>query len=262
MFAVPRGAVLFALAALTLGCEPRLVVGTWSCDGDESAGGAENAVAVSDPVATPWATGFETGFCDYQPPAGYCYSADNARYETVTSPVRSGRFAAAFTITADGTPEGHQTRCVREGELPSAAFYSAHFFIPAAPSAAANWNLMHFQGSDGGPYHGLWDVSLAVEDDGTLRVFVFDFLRFMTLTTDGPTVPVGEWFQLEVYFARAADETGEFAVYQDGELTLDLAALSTDDSSQGQWYLGNLALSLTPSANTLYIDDVSIREAP
>jgi hypothetical protein len=239
--AVPRSALFFALAALLLGCEPKLVVGTWSgCEGSEDpnlAAGAGGQGRVVDAIASPWSTGFESGFCDYTRPSGYCYAAELAGYETVTSPVRGGRFAAAFSVNADGTMAGHQTRCVRQGTLPGAAFYSAYFFIPEAPSATNTWNLIHFQGGDGGPpYHGLWDVSLAIQDDGTLRVFVFDFLRALRLTTDGAAIPVGSSFQLEEYWQRAADETGEFAVYQEGELALGLVDIITDDTSVGQWY--------------------------
>ena len=262
--AVHRGAAVLglALAALSLACEPKLVVGKWSCAGDDNAGGEGNSAALDEPITAPWSTGFENGFCDYLA-AGFCYAAERAAYETVTTPAHSGRFAAAFSVVADGALDGYQTRCVRQGELPAAAHYSAYFFIPVAPSAGNNWNLLHFRGGDGVVFHGLWDVTLAVESDGTLSVVVFDHLRQATLPTTGlPAVPVGAWFQLEVYLQRAADDTGAFAVYQDGALGLELLDLSTDDSSLGQWYVGNLAASLTPSDNTLYVDDVSIRPAP
>jgi hypothetical protein len=39
----------------------------------------------------------------------------------------------------------------------------------------------------------------------------------------------------------------------------DLTNILTDDSSVGQWYVGNLATGLTPPASTLYVDDVTIR---
>ena len=64
---------------------------------------------------------------------------------------------------------------------------------------------------------------------------------------------------MQFYLVRAADPTGEVALYQDGELLLDQTNILTDDSSVGQWYVGNLATGLTPSESTLYVDDVSIR---
>lgn len=250
------GLIALCLAWQLLGCEPELIVGKWDCgasDGDER-------IALSrEPVVTPWSTGFENAFCDYGAPAGYCYAVEPATYEIVTSPVHSGSRAAAFSLTANGALEEMQTRCVRQGELPVAAYYSAFFFIPAAPSAALNWNLIHFRSGDRGRTHGIWDVSLDRRSDGSFEVYAYDFLRRLTRTTSGvPPVPIGAWFQLEVYLRRAADDTGEFALYQDGQLALALDGLSTDDASYGQWYVGNLAASLMPAESVVYVDDVSV----
>jgi hypothetical protein len=241
---------------LLLGCEPDLVVGTWECRASD---GDEGARSTTEPLAVPWSTSFENAFCDYSAPAGYCYAAERASYEIVTSPVHSGERAAAFGLISDGAFDGLQARCVRRGELPVAAYYSAFFFIPVAPTAANNWNLLHFRSGDAGPMHGIWDVSLERQADGTFQAYVFDHLRQLTRTTDGiPSVPIGAWFQLEVYLRRSANDTGQFALYQDGQLALSLEGLSTDDASYGQWYVGNLAVSLTPAESVLYVDDVSV----
>jgi hypothetical protein len=228
------GAVAGCLAALSLlpACEPKLVVGKLSCSDADGAGGEANLSAPFEPITTPWSTSFEQGFCDYAASNGFCYGDPNAVYETVTSPVHSGKLAAAFRITT-GAPSGgdYQTRCVRQGSLPNRARYSAYFYIPTAPVDSVNWNLIHFRGGDGPAYHGLWDLSLAKGADGEFHVVVFDFLRSLTRTTTAPAVPIGAWFQLEVDLKRAADATGALAVYQDGQQVLALAGLSTDDTS-------------------------------
>lgn len=280
-------ALLLCASLFPLACEPKLVVGKWSDDSDQGgsagAGGAGDAGDVPvdchaggdssgngsmqrivDPVGVPWSTGFENGFCDYIAATGYCYGNARASFEIVSSPVHSGNSSAAFNIVVDDAFDGLQARCVRQGQLPESAYYSAFFFIPSAPTAANNWNLIHFQGGGlTGALHGLWDVSISIDAQGELHLYVFDFLRMMTrAATNVPAVPVGAWFQIEVYLKRAADATGEFALYQDGEVGLQLSNLITDDSSYGQWYVGNLAIALTPADSTLYVDDVSIREAP
>ena len=235
--------------------------------GGEGAGstcGGDAMPRIDDPVALPWSTGFEDGTCGYTNVGGFCYAKEDASYEIVSAPVHSGDSAAAFSI-ANGTPDGMQTRCVRQGTLPNAAYYSAFFFIPFAPAAANNWNLIHFRGAErpGARPHGLWDVSLARQPDGTYQVYVFDFLRTMTRSANNvPPVPIGSWFQLEVYLKRATGPTGAFEVRQDGKLAFSFNGLSTDDTTFGQWYVGNLAISLTPPESVLYVDDVSIRELP
>jgi hypothetical protein len=260
-----------ALACAVNGCEPRLSVGEWECrastgpiESIDGAGGEGSVSPVwSEPVPAPWSTGFEDGFCGYTRARGFCYSNTDASYELVNSPVRSGRYAAAFKVTSDAAQDGIQARCVREGVLPSAAYYGAWYYIPSTSTNTGNWNLLHFQGGETSELHGLWDVSVASGVDGRLSLYLFDFLRDIGRHADAPPeVPIGSWFHVEFYFKRAADLTGEVALYQDGELTLRLTDLETDDSLWGQWYVGNLADALVPAESTVYVDDVTIREVP
>ena len=71
-------------------------------------------------------------------------------------------------------------------------------------------------------------------------------------------MPVGQWFHLEVYLWRASGATGQFALYVDGARALDLTDIETDNTEPGQWYVGNLAIEIEPSTNTLFVDDVTI----
>ena len=253
----------YALAT-SLACEPEVIAGSWPCAGSNAVrageGGESGVVTVTDPIGLPWASGFEDGFCGYTDVSGFCYADPDASYELVRSPVRSGKFAAAFRVAGDPAADGVQSRCVRQGTMPTAAYYGAWYFIPALVNTKGNWNLFHFQGGVAPVLHGLWDVSLANEDDGSLRLYVFDFLRRAPRrASDVPPVPIGSWFHIEVFWRRAADQTGRFAVYQDGELAFEIDDVETDDTEYAQWYVGNLAESLDPPGSTLFVDDVTIR---
>lgn len=236
-------------------------MGTWNCSADNQA--TEPPVAEADAAETlevPWETGFEDGYCGYAKAGGFCYANPEASYDLVTSPVHSGRHAAAFQVAGDyPTVDGLQARCARAGQLPQAAYYGAWFYVPVEVTSTDNWNLFHFDGNGADVHHDLWDVSLAVTG-GVLRAYVFDFLRMMVRATGSQAdVPVGEWFHLEVYWERAKDATGTFALYVDGVEALSLTDLSTDDSDAGaEWYVGNLATEVAPRPNTLYVDDVTI----
>lgn len=253
-----RIATAFACAGLLSGCEPKLVVGEWMC----AENGSDPAVPdKTDPIGAPWSTGFESGFCDYTLLAGFCYTGGTATYTTVTSPVHSGRHAAAFRVNSD-EPNSHQTRCVRQGELPTDAYYGAWFLVPRTATNEAVWNLVHFQGGTPAGQHGLWDISLVNGRDGALEAVVYDFLNGPVYRADSRVpIPINQWFHLELHLKRAADATGEVALYQDGQLLLEEKNLITDDSNWGQWYVGNFAPALTPADFTLYVDDVTIREA-
>lgn len=245
--------MVFALLLSSSACEPELVVGAWSCNPNDA------AVMAPESVEVPWSTGFEGEFCDFERAGGFCYAGPLAKFETVRSPVHSGRFAAAFRVAAD-SDDSYQTRCVRQGVPPIEAYYGAWFFIPEHANNGANWNLVHFRGGDPGAQHGLWDISLENRSDGALEAFVFDFLHGMIRRPSTPTpIPIGAWFHLELYLRRAADATGEIALYQDGRKLLGASNLVTDDTRWGQWYVGNLATGLTPADSTVYVDDVTIR---
>ena len=254
-YSAVRFIVPFALAVCTFpACEPALQVGEWSCN--------PNDAARPDPmasIAVPWSTSFEAEFCDYSDVAGFCYGDPNATYTTVMSPARSGRYAAAFRVNTDDA-RAQQTRCVRQGVFPTAAYYGAWYFVPARAENSDLWNLFHFRGGDPAQQHGLWDVSLINGDDGALELVMFDFLNARVRRPANPIpIPLGAWFHVELYLERAVDATGEVALYQDGRLLLRATDLITDDSRWGQWYVGNLASSLSPAESTLYVDDVSIR---
>jgi hypothetical protein len=248
-----------ALATTGSACEPEVVVGARLCPQflDET-----DAAPKLDAAATmPWHTGFEDGFCEYAQPTGFCYGFGVNSYTVVTSPVHSGRYAAAFSARGD-VDGGSQVRCVQQGVFPAAAYYGAWYYVPEAAQNSGVWNLFHFQGGVPNQTHGLWDVSLANLADGGLHLTLFDFLTGIAPDAGAlPPIPVGRWFHIEVYFKRANDTTGELSMWQDSVEAVHLTGLKTDDTGWGQWYVGNFVTALLPPASTLYVDDVTIAPA-
>jgi Polysaccharide lyase len=244
------------------GCEPELSAGEWTCG---NVAGAP-PTAVTGPVAVPWSTSFEDRFCDYSAAIGYCYETGSAVYDIVSEPVHSGRYAAAFSVSTAGGG-AHQARCVRQGVLPTSAYYGAWYYIPApAKTNGKNWNLLYFQGGDapGRPLNNLWNVTLVDGANDSLELVLFGTLpgrvyRPMTRTP----IPIGAWFHIELFLKRAADASGAVALYQDDVKLVDEKELVTDDGSAfEQWYVGNFSDGLTPANSTVYVDDVSIRALP
>lgn len=252
------------LAASVCACKPELVVGERGCFADRAATASEggNGGANDEPLLVPWATGFEKGFCDYRDSGGYCKVNTGARHEIVRSPVHRGDFAAAYSVTADGSEDALQARCAMGGSLPPSATYGAWYYFPSYAQTSSNgtWNLFHFEGWNGAAQHHLWDVSVETYKPGVLRLYVFDFLNGGKARPPEVTVPItfGAWIHIEFSIARAADATGEIALFQDGQELLRVSGIVTDDSERAEWYVGNFADVLTPADSTLYVDDVSI----
>jgi hypothetical protein len=184
--------------------------------------------------------------------------------------VHSGEYSAEYTVAADGT-DGGQARCFRLGGLPAEATYGAWYYIPEQIEVPTNghWNLFHMQGGSGESevgMPGLWDVTLVNKDDGSLRLTAYDFELKSGLPdlSQAPSVPIGEWFHVEMYLKRGADGTGAFALYQDGRAIVELSDVTTEyeDTVERQWYVGNLVGKNGPLESTVYVDDVSIVAAP
>jgi len=255
---------MLAALPVAFACAPKVSAGVWQCsdDGGTSDGGASSAPADTDPVAVPWSTGFEEGFCDYTEVAGYCYG--DQPYVLVTEPHHlGGRFAAEFKVEGDGWK---QTRCVRQGVLPEAAYYGAWYFIPEAltdPGTA--WNLFHFTGGDSSDARlpSLWDVHLGkISQTEDWELVVYDPVspppNNIYRGADHKRIPFGKWFHIELFLKRATDATGEIALYQDGVLLFERVNLKSDASKFSQWYVGDWAEGATPANSRLYVDDLSI----
>jgi hypothetical protein len=255
------GSAIFGMGAFALGaCSPTAVIGTRFC---ETAPAVEGG-PVPDPtlsISLPWSTGFEDGLCGYAAPMGFCYGAGSGTYSVVTSPVHSGRYAAAFHVysQADG---GSQVRCVLQGVLPASAYYGAWYFIPVPPEINGVWNLFHFMsGLPEGGTRPFWDVSLSGAIDAGIRANLVDFMSGGTIEAGTvPPIPIGQWFHIEVYFRHAKDNTGELSLFQDGvEVeTIHLDGAQADDSVWAQWYVGNWVSALQPPASTVYVDDITV----
>ena len=264
-------ALTLAICASLLACEPRLVVGEKVCPASDAA-----VPLPTDPVLVGWHTGFENDFCDFEQAGGYCVEDPQASNRIVTSPPpHGGKFAAAFTVN-DSNGAGYQSRCVRQGALPTAAYYGAWYYFPTLVVNPRSWNLFHFRGGDaanvrsdlqgedqaGSDVHSLWDVSVENDGNGGLRAFVFEFSSMTTHTpTNAPPFPVGQWVHVQFYFKRAANAKGEVALYQDGKQLLDLTGVVSDDSNWGRWYVGDYSKGLQPPDSTIFVDDVSIDDS-
>jgi hypothetical protein len=254
----PRLAAVAWLCMAT-GCSGKVVIATWSCrqQGDAATQSAPSANDAGDALEF-WSTGFEDGFCDYLA-GGFC-TPDI--HNIVPSPVHNGHYAAAYTVTSSRA----QSRCFRQGVLPQQAYYSAWYYVPAVIKAdiADNWNIIHFQEIDpsNGNWATTWDVLLANDNNAGLRMEVWNELARTHPDMGGaPSIPIGRWFQIEVFLKRAMDNTGEFSLFQDKASILHLTGLPTELSPRGQWYVGNYWYNLPTSESTGYVDDVSVGDS-
>ena len=266
--------------AFVCGCDPDIHLGTLAGAGDRGSGGAGAAAndasggaRTGGAPATGGAKGFWRAEFELGDLSEWTSDGQGANYrsnqlsapEITTERAHAGNQSAKVTISVVNGMNS-VNYLYRQAPTPSEAYFSAWFLIPRGYTVPDWWNIVHFVGSqsgDGRDEVGLWDVDLQSTADGSLSAYVWSFEQ--SKRYDPPVrrvFPVGVWVELGVLFRKASDDSGHFAVYQDGVLLLELASVRTAPNDWLRWAVGSASTDITPSPAELFIDDASIAVAP
>ena len=238
-------ALALALGALA-GCGPRLDVGSdllWTArfEGDNFAewtgqpGGATNA--------TP------------SPPNLVEVSNEHAHH---------GAFAAKLTIDAGSDGVQENAGLLRKGGLPSAAYYSAWYYLPHSATVGTFWVLMKLRTravlDDPSTEAELYDLDLINMPSGEMSLMLYDhrISGAVPLAVASPVVPVGVWFQLETFYRNANDPTGQMTVWLDGRQVVDVTGQPMGPTPWVEWDVVSIGENLTPSMEVVYADDCAV----
>jgi hypothetical protein len=177
-----------------------------------------------------------------------------------TDYAHSGRYSVKLTNGAVSTYE--DTHLWREDDYPVEAYYSAWFYLPRTYQTTADWSIIEFQVPtvEAGVVGQLLDVDLRSLPTGDLILSLYDhrpaYLRTPTPDPAMP-VPIGRWFQVEVRYRNAADDTGEVTVWLDGQLNYDLRR-PFGSSTTVYWTVCSKTFGLSPAESTIYVDDAAV----
>ena len=236
------GRCALALLVVALGapaCSPRLNLGNsvlWSArheTGDLS----------------EWTQGGKGGTAADAPDTSLAISTDVAH---------SGRYSVKLTNGAVSMYE--DAHLWRQDDYPVSTYYSAWFYLPRAYQTTADWSIVQFQvpTADGGVGQ-LLDIDLRSLPDGDLILSVYDHrAAYLRTATPDPAllVPIGQWFQIEAYYRNAPDDTGEIAIWLDGQLNYDLHR--PFGTSPVYWTVCSKTYGLSPAESTIYVDDAAV----
>jgi hypothetical protein len=241
-----RQLCLWSLLALAPACAPRLDLGSdllwaarhetgdlgeWTADqkGGSLAGGPDTAIALS------------------------------------TEHAHSGRYAVKLANAAVSTDE--EARLWRLDQYPQRAYYSAWYFLPRAYQTSADWTIMQLRApapNDPTTISLLMDVDLRSLPGGDVIVSVYDHRpQYLRAATPDPAVPVpiGAWFQVQVYFDDGPSGEGRFALWLNGQLLYDL---QRPFNLAGTVYFSvcSVGHALSPTDSTLFVDDAAVSLTP
>ena len=234
--------LVVATAAVVCGCAPRLDLG-------------------SDII---WSARHETGDLSEWAVEGEGGSASDppiASVEVTTDFAHSGGYSVKLTNSATGAYD--TARLWRETNFPEEAYYSAWYYLPRAYQVTADWTIQQFRApssQDPSVIAYFLDIDLRSLPGGELILSVFDHrAAYLRSPTPDPAVlvPIGRWFQIEVFFRNIADDTGRFVVWLDGQLTYDIRR-PTGLSSTVYWSPCSSSEDLSPVDSTIYVDDAAV----
>jgi len=194
----------------------------------------------------------------------------NSRVEVTKGIARSGEYALHIQ------DQSHDARdfplAARNGPLPVEVYCSAWFYMPAPLKPKDYWWFVLFRSrqppyDDKAAFRDEIALSFTTRADGSVGTVVR--ARSPMNTPDSKEldaslpplldlpVPVGQWFHIEVFHRTGTDDSGHFMVWQDGQLTFDVAGRNAQ-TTWAEWMLGGVVDALTTDASQLYIDDAAM----
>ena len=139
-----------------------------------------------------------------------------------------------------------------------ALYYSAWYYIPHQVRVNHWWWLMQWKSE--GSFNAKFGLAVANRPDGRMYVFVErgEDSGGGAWGQNVKDLPVGQWFHLEAYYAKATDGTGRVTAWQDGVQIVDVPNVATANSQDLSWAVINYGQDTVPSDVTVHVDDAAI----
>jgi hypothetical protein len=179
---------------------------------------------------------------------------------------RNSSIGVAFTMDTTVDSPSHGARLYRAIEQ-APAYYSAWFRLTQFHEVSDWWAIMVFQGrttaSSLENVSYLWDIRLVSEGGQALSLQFFEpTIERSHEAASAVSVPMGEWFHLEVYLEYSPPEATAVRVDLNGEQVFDLVGLVSGAPEIVLWGVGNGGAGLSPTTSILLVDDPVVSTGP
>ncbi len=205
-----------------------------------------------------WSAGHETGdLTEWTQSGPGDFSGSAAAGPTVVAgEAHSGSYSVHMSIS-------NVAGLWRQGTFPTEAYYSAWFYLPQPYQTITSWTIMTFGNAappDGGSIGEVTILNLRTLPGGEIVLFAFDDrLPYLQLPLAAPPaeVPVMKWFQIEVFYRNANDDTGRLSVWLDGRRVYDITNRPSGVGPALYLGMGNIPDRVLPRPE-IYVDDAVI----
>ncbi|MCD4672970.1 MAG: heparin lyase I family protein [Anaerolineaceae bacterium] len=227
---------------------------------------------IETPPAVPsivWKATHEDGdLREWQEHGDFITQGSSAYYSMITSPAHSGNYAVALTIDTEGYSSSGDFAAYLFywDQLPGDAYYySAWYFIPPGTQPQDWWNVWQWKST----YNGSTDNSVPMyaldireKSTGQLSLQLIyrpDIAEKIDYRQNILYVPTDQWFQIEAYYKKGVDNTGQVIVWQDGTEIFNLSSVKTTESDNTvYWSVNHYTDYIIPNPSSIYIDDAAI----
>lgn len=227
---------------------------------------------IETPPAVPsivWKATHEDGdLREWQEHGDFITQGSSAYYSMITSPAHSGNYAVALTIDTEGYSSSGDfaSYLFYWDQLPGDAYYySAWYFIPPGTQPQDWWNVWQWKST----YNGSTDNSVPMyaldireKSTGQLSLQLIyrpDIAEKINYRQNILYVPTDQWFQIEAYYKKGVDNTGQVIVWQDGTEIFNLSSVKTTESDNTvYWSVNHYTDYIIPNPSSIYIDDAAI----
>ena len=188
--------------------------------------------------------------------------ADAANVRVSDARARSGHYALSITrppSNVEGGPAvGHSVGT-------NEAYYGAWLYVPDDFPVKTYWAVLELRSlgtaADPGALQEGIDIRLRKLPGGQFMLYVFqhegEYLQ-APLVDPPALVPVGRWFQVEVFFRLASDPSGALQVWLDGRLVYDLPSRATGRGLRPWLGVSSVSADDGTTSLNLFADDVTI----
>ena len=184
------------------------------------------------------------------------YNSGGGQSSASSRYAHTGDYSAKLTLTDVDSTQGVRLFRWAEPRAYDELYYSVWYYFPERYTAPDWWNIFQFKSKTSSlndPFF-LLDVS----SQNKLSLYDWQERRSYTPIVD-KEVPVGRWFQLEVFYKSRGDETGAITVWQDGVKLYDVKNVRTRyTDGDSQWSVNNYTANISPNDVDIYVDDAVI----
>jgi cell division septation protein DedD len=196
---------------------------------------------------------------------GGIYNTNTGKATISTDVAHSGTHALKMNINSpnNGSPQGARVFRWQESRTKQPLYYSVWYYIPQQYKPQNWWDVLEFKSRNATRNDAFWQLNIGNRTDGSMNFYLYNWVNSKSFTQNIANIPVGKWFNVEIYYQQAADNTGKITVWQDGVQIFDQTGVTTmfaDAIESANFAVTNYTDNITPANTTIYVDDIKISQ--